>query len=259
MALSPSDLAIAAVRWLEYVGLLATLGMFVVRRLAALPPRLDWVRPPMHLALAAALAGGLGVVVGEALRTSAAPGAAGVLRVAAEGLALVLCLRGVRLVAAPAVLAAAALAFAGHAARVSPAAAGAIFADAVHVLSAGMWAGGIMAMATLRPPGGWGGDSARSLLERFGRVAVLAFGVTALTGALRATEELRGFDDLWTKSYGVVLSIKTVGVLAMVVLSALTWGRRLRLGRAESAFALAVLAATAILATFPLSPAAFEP
>src|SRR5690242_2191711 len=48
---------------------------------------------------------------------------------------------------------------------------------AVHLLSAGMWAGGIMVMASLRPPGGWAGTDGRELVERFARVALIAFGV----------------------------------------------------------------------------------
>src|SRR5690348_17740826 len=57
----------------------------------------------------------------------------------------------------------------------------------VHVLAAGMWAGGILALAILRPPGGWAAPEARDLIERFGRVAVVAFVVAAMTGLLRAT------------------------------------------------------------------------
>ncbi len=62
---SPADIAIGALRWLEYVGLLAAVGMFVIRRLAANQPRIGWARPPLHLALAAALVGGLAVVTAE--------------------------------------------------------------------------------------------------------------------------------------------------------------------------------------------------
>ena len=153
----------------------------------------------------------------------------------------------------PGIFAAAALAFAGHAASVNPAA-GAIFTDATHVLSAGAWAGGILVLATLRPPDGWGGNEGRAMLERFGRVAFLAFAITALSGALRATEELRGLDDLWATPYGVVLSLKTVGVLIMVAMSALTWRRGFRYARAEGALVLIVLVATALLAAFPMPP-----
>jgi copper transport protein len=264
---SPTDIAAAALRWLEYVGLIATIGLMVVRRLAAHPPRIKWARPSMHLALAAAFVGGLGVISVEAFEAGGSlPGAITYLtgdpsgwvrtgRVAAEGAALLFCLRGVRLVAPLALFAAAALALAGHSAGVRPPA-GAIFTDALHVLSAGVWAGGIMALATLRPPGGWNGEEGRALLARFGRVALLAFAVTALTGVLSATAELTALSDLWATSYGLVLSAKSAGVLVMLVLSALVWRRGLALARIEAGVALVVLAATALLAAYPLPPAA---
>jgi putative copper export protein len=117
-----------------------------------------------------------------------------------------------------------------------------------------MWAGGIVAMATLKPPRGWRGVEGRALLDRFSRVAPLAFAITALTGVLRATEELANVSDLWTTSYGVVLSAKTIGVIAMVALSWLVWRRGLPVARVEAAVALIVIAASALLAAYPLPP-----
>jgi putative copper export protein len=122
------------------------------------------------------------------------------------------------------------------------------------VLSAGMWAGGILVLSYLRPPTGWRGGEGRVMLERFGRVAFLAFAITALTGVLRATEELRGLSDLWATQYGLVLSAKTAGVLVMVAMSALVWKRGLPASRAEGVVVLLVLAATALLAAFPMPP-----
>jgi putative copper export protein/methionine-rich copper-binding protein CopC len=263
---TPGEIAAALLRWLEYLGLIATVGIMVVRRLAALPPRITWARPSVHVALAAAFVGGLGVVGVEALGvTGSVPGAIAYLvtdppglvrtgRVVAEGLALFFCLRGVPFVAPAAIFAAAALAFAGHAAGVRPAP-GAVFTDALHVLSAGAWAGGIIAIALLRPPDGWNGDEGRALLARFGRVALIAFAITALTGVLRATEELTGIADLWATPYGLILAAKSAGVIAMLILSALVWRRRTTAVRVEAAVALVVVAATALLAAYPLPPA----
>lgn len=259
-------LATALFHWLEYVGLIGAIGLMVIRRLAANRPRIEWARPPMHVALAAAFIGGIGVVIADAIVASGSlPGAfeylAGgpsgwvrIVRVAAEGAALFFCVRGMPMVAPLAVFAAASLSFAGHAAAVSPAA-GAIFADALHVLSAGAWAGGIIALATLRPPDGWSGADGRALLVRFGPVALLAFAMTALTGIVGATSELNGISDLWATPYGLVLSAKSAGVLLMLVLSALALRRRPAFARIEAAVALAVLGATAVLAAFPLPPA----
>jgi putative copper export protein len=212
-----------------------------VRRLGRQAPRIGWANPPMHIALAAAFLGGLGLFIGDPDLTVAG-------RVAAEALAWLLCVRGSMYVAPFAVLAAALLAVAGHATG-----AGAQFADVLHVLSAGMWAGGILALASLRPPGGWTSPEARTLLERFGRVALIAFAITALTGLLRATEQLNGFGDLWSTAYGVVLVLKAAGVALMLALS-LTWRRGRPVAGPEAAAAAVVVGATAMLATFP-SPA----
>ena len=239
----PPDLVHAVFHWLEYLGLLGGLGSFVVRRVSRFRPRLMWVNPPMHIAFATALAGGLGLLALE-------PSWLVVLRVAAEGLALFFCLRSRPLVAPFAVVAAVLLPLTGHAAGVE-APAGAVFADIVHVLSAGMWAGGILALASVRPPDGWQSAEARMLLERFGRVALIAFGITALTGALRATEQLNDVSDLWSTAYGIVLTLKSAGILAMLALS-LGWRRGWPAARAEAGVAVAVVGLTALLAAFPL-------
>jgi len=195
----------------------------------------------MHLAFAAAFVGGLGLFVGD-------PDLRVLVRVVAEGAAWLLCARGKPYVAPFAVFAAAILAISGHAGS-----AGAQFADALHVLSAGMWAGGILALASLRPPDGWRGNEARMLLERFGRVAVIAFGLTALTGLLSATQHLNGLSDLWSTTYGVVLVLKVGGVALMLGLSAL-WRRGRGSAAAEALVAILVVSATAALAV--LSPPA---
>lgn len=239
------DLVAAAFHWVEYTGLLAGIGCFVVRRVGRMPPRISWANPPMHLAFGAALLGGVGLL-------ALAPAWPVAARVVAEAAALFLCLRGRLYVAPFAVVAALLLPFSSHAAALFPAA-GAEFADALHVVSAGMWAGGILALATLRPPHGWRSEEARLLVGRFGRVALIAFGVTALTGVLRATEQLAAPADLWTTTYGVVLVAKTAGVLAMVVLSAASWRRGFPTARAEASVALAVIAATSVLAALPVA------
>ena len=197
----------------------------------------------MHLAFAAALAGGLGALV---LQHDwwIAP------RVAAEAVALVLCLRSTPAVAPFAVVAAALLPLVGHATAVEPPA-GAIFVDAVHVVSAGMWAGGILALASLRPPDGWTSPEARTMLDRFGRVAVIAAGVTVLTGVLRATEQLTGIGDLWSTSYGIALALKSVGVGVMIGLSALGWRRGRLVAGSESVATVVVIGLTALLAVLP--------
>lgn len=245
------DIALAAWRWLEYTGLVGFIGVVVVRRLAAGPPVLPWARPSIYRWLGAAFIGGLGGLIVQALH--AQPTVAALVRVVAEGTALGLCVYAGRWVVPPAIVAVAALAFASHATLVTPAA-GAIFTDVVHIVSAGMWAGGILVLSYLRPPGGWRGEAGRAMLSRFGRVAFLAFSITALTGLLRATGELRGVSDLWTTPYGQVLSAKTAGVLVMVAMSALLWTRGSPFARHEGSVVLVVIAASALLAAFPMPP-----
>jgi len=243
------DLVLAVLHWIEYLGLLGGLGSMVIRRLAANRPPLRWVAPPMHIFLGVAFAGGLAVIGVEALHAGAAPGWERIARVAAEGLAFAFCLRGISFVAPAAFLAVALLPLGGHAAAVEPPA-GAELADVLHVASASIWAGGILALATLQPPDGWRGGEAKNLLERFAGVALIAFAVTALTGVLRATEQLHGVSDLWTTSYGIVLLLKAVGVGIMLLLS-LAWRRGLPVARAEATAAILVVAATAVLAAYP--------
>jgi putative copper export protein len=244
------DLVLAAFHWVEYVGLLGGIGSIVVRRLAHNRPRIHWADPPMHVFLGVAFLGGLAVISVEGFEAGALPGWERLARVAAEGFAFVLCIRGIPFVAPVAALAAALLPFAGHAAAVQPSA-GAIFADAIHVLSAALWAGGILALATLHPPDGWRGPEAQALLDRFGGVALIAFAVTALTGVLRASDQLHELSGLWTTTYGEVLALKSLGVGIMLVLSAVAWRRGFAPARAEAAVAVLVVGATAVLAAFP--------
>jgi copper transport protein len=269
------ELALAALRALEYAGLLLAVGLLLVLQLAALTPRLDWIRAGLPLALGATAAAGVAVVLGEALLAAGGPSPDGVAaylgsglagwtrlgRVAAEIAAVLVALRWPRLAVLPLAAALVALSASGHAAAVQPAAAG-VAVTVLHLASAGLWAGGILALAVQRPPGGWRAREGRRLLDRFSPVALAAFSVTAGTGVLQGTEELSGLRDLVATAYGQVLSLKALAVLLMVPLSALAW-RRLPgwvspASRLEAALALVVVAASALLAAFPLPPARLQ-
>lgn len=263
----PVDLVLSIGRAIEYAALLLAVGMLLLNRLAQRRPRLEWVRPRLLPALVVAFVGGTAVIVGEAFLAGGAgslsaldsyflsglPGLARLARVAAEALAVLMVLRrrspvlhlGVALIT---------LAAAGHAAAVSPQWWG-IGVDAVHLVAAGLWAGGILGLATLRPPGGWRRGEGRALIDRFTPVALGAFVVTIGFGALRGTQELTAFDDLFDTSYGRVVLLKVLGVLLMVPLSSLLWLRVSRSARAEAAVAVLVIAAAAVLAAYPLPPA----
>ncbi len=261
-----SDVVLAVGRAVEYVALLVLIGMFAVARLGRRDPPLAWVRPRgRRLVAVVALTAGLAVVGGEAVLAapswdavvrylSAEPGIPRLVRLAAEVVAVAAAFSGAGwLVAAGAAGALGGLAAAGHAAAVQPAWWG-ISVDAVHLWAAGVWAGGILATASVRPPEGWSSEDARQLLRRFSPVAVPAFVVTVAAGTLRGVQELVGLRDLWTTSYGQVLALKVVAVAAMVPLSWRAWRRRSPRPRAESVLALGVVAAAALLAAYPVPP-----
>jgi copper transport protein len=257
-----SDLIVAIFRAFEYASLLLAIGMVLVRRLAR-AAGLAWVKPRLDLALGAALLSGLAVVLSEALTAAGSPspgavfnylttgtsGAARTIRLLAEALALVTALVG-RGVIPFLLVAVVALSTSGHAAAVSLG----VPVDALHLLAAGLWAGGILALATLRPPGGWRGPDGRALLEGFSSVAIPAFLLTMATGTLRGFQELSGLGDLLATPYGQVLGLKVLAVLAMVPLSILAWRRVIGTPRLEAGVAILVIGAAALLAAFPLPP-----
>jgi hypothetical protein len=179
-------------------------------------------------------------------------------RVAAEAGALLVYVlappRWRRLAALPLGATLVGLAASGHAATVQPAPIG-IGVTVLHLASAGLWAGGVMALGLRRPPGGWTGVEGRRLLGRFTPVALTAFPVTAATGALQGTEELSGLRDLVASTYGELLSLKSLAVLLMLPLSFLAWRRLLPTPRLEAVLALVVVGVSALRATFPLPPA----
>jgi copper transport protein len=261
------DLLVSVGRLVEDVSLLLLLGLVLLGRLARRRPSLEWVRTPVLPVFAAALAGGLVVVLGEALVAAPSPSASAVFtylstglpgwarlgRVLLEAAGVLVAWRWPRRAAPFAVGAIVALAAAGHAAAIQPRAWG-IGVEAVHLVSAGLWAGGVMALALQRPPDGWRGGAGRTLLDRFTPPALASFAVTAGTGVIRGIQEVGGLAALFGSSYGLVLVAKVLIVLAMVQLSVLAWRRIAFLPRAETAAAVLAIGAAALLSAFPLPP-----
>src|SRR5260370_26769677 len=244
------------------------MGLLLVRQLASNPPRLIWVRGPLVGAWAVAFAGGVAVLAGESMSAAGGlspvgiatylscgePGYARLLRLGFEAAALILAMLGIRGVTVLVLAAITALAAAGHAAALRPAAP-AIAVDAIHLASAGLWAGGILALAAIRGSGDWRSSESRVLLKRFTPVGLIAFSLTALTGLLQAVEELSSPLDLIQSTYGNVLAFKLVAVGAMLPLSLVAWRRLRPRPRLEAAIILVVVSASALLAAFPLPPA----
>ena len=264
-----SDLVLGIARATEDAALLLVVGAVVIGLLERRGPPLSWVRVRRTLAWSAAVAlvGGVVVVLGESLLASprpsatgmfaylsAGPGAPRLARLGAETLIAAGTAFGViPVVGVGVVTALTALAAAGHAAAVVPQWWG-IGVGSLHLVAAGVWAGGIGALALLRPPGGWRGGEARDLLARFTPLAVPAFLATAIFGGLRGVQELAGLVDLLATSYGQVLLVKMTAVALMVSLSWRAWRRRRPLPRLESAIGLLAIMGAALLAAYPLPP-----
>jgi copper transport protein len=261
------DLLVSVGRLVEDVSLLLLLGLLLLGRLARRWPSLEWVRTPVLPVFAAALVGGLVVVLGEALVAAPSPSGGAVFtylstglpgwarlgRVLLEAVGVLVAWRWPRRAAPFAVGAVVALATAGHAAAIQPRAWG-IAVESIHLLSAGLWAGGVMSLALQRPLDGWRGAAGRTLLDRFTSPALASFAVTAGTGVIRGIQEVGGLAALFGSSYGLVLMAKVLIVLAMVQLSVLAWRRIAFFPRAETAAAVLAIGAAALLSAFPLPP-----
>jgi len=131
---------------------------------------------------------------------------------------------------------------AAHALRSLPGWAGwaALPGNALHEAAMAVWVGGLAALLLTWRRRAW-------VLRRFGRLAVVAVVVVALSGVLLAVGSLRGPADLFVSDYGRVLTLKTIlfaGALGLAFA-----GLRGRLGGAWriEAGALAVLLSLAAL------------
>ncbi len=263
----PSDIAIGVIKWVEALALLFLAGQVLITSLAGRSPPLVWVTPRFR-ASSIALSAGLVTVWSEATVGSGGhslteyvaffnglSGAALIARLGFETLTLVAVVKSWR--SLPVWLAGALvmLAVSGHAAAVNPAWYG-IGLDAVHLLAAGLWAGGIAALALVRPPGGWRSSQGRALLDRFTPVALGAFAATVVAGGLEAITQLGSIQALFGTSYGRVLLVKMALVAAMLPLSAMAWRLKRPHVRVEAALAAGVVAAAALLASFPTPPTA---
>ena len=262
-----SDIAIGAVKWIEALALLFLAGQLLISRLARQSPSLDWVNPGFR-ASSIALSAGLVAVWAEATVGSGGhslseylaffnglSGAALIARLGFEALTLVAVI--LRSKTVPIWLAGALvmLAAGGHAAGVNPVWYG-IGLDAVHLLAAGLWAGGIAALALVHPPGGWRSSEGRVLLARFTPVALAAFGATVVAGGLEAITQLGSIQALFGTAYGRVLLVKMALVAVMLPLSAMAWRLKRPHLRIEAALAVGVVAAAALLSSFPTPPTA---
>src|SRR5688500_10492056 len=125
-------------------------------------------------------------------------------------------------------LSAAALALlsaAGHAAAVEPSAAGAIAVDVAHLIAAGVWAGGLLHLASLlHATAGTAGADARPYAvlaaRRFSTTALLLVVVIAVSGAVSTLIEVGTVAGLIGTRHGRLLIAKLLLVAVMLALGA---------------------------------------
>jgi putative copper export protein/methionine-rich copper-binding protein CopC len=159
----------------------------------------------------------------------------------------------------------------------------AITSDWLHLVAAAVWAGGIGQLALTWVPrifgrsGGLRRAVMRDVLNRFGRVAMPAFVVVAISGSVNALIRLGKLPALWETTYGRVLFVKVtlIGLIALAsYLHAMKLRPRLlatirpqlhlerrhwRLIGSEPLLIAAAIAAVAVLVAFPLPPGQTPP
>lgn len=158
---------------------------------------------------------------------------------------------------------------AGHAAAGTWSRAVAVGLQSAHFVAAGIWLGGLAALLLgLR---GAASESRAAAVRRFSTVALGALLLVAVTGTVRAIEELSSLDQLISSGYGRAITAKILLFLAIVVLGARN--RRhvsraaanaqplQRISRAELALGAGALVAAATLGSFapPVSGARIGP
>jgi len=101
-----------------------------------------------------------------------------------------------------------------------------VMALSLHVIAAGVWLGGLVTLAALRPvlPAGRIG----AVLARYSTLALVAFVVVALSGFARTLSSIGAWDQLATP-YGAIVCLKVAALVFMGVLA--SWYRGRLIGR----------------------------
>jgi copper transport protein len=270
----PSPVEIVG-RWLLFVGLGLTVGCAFVGGLAfRVAPRSS-----LRLAAAAWAVGVVGLVLlamaqrqgaqvgfGELLATDI--GRALLYRAAAilaAGLLLMVAIGSPRL-RAPALLVAGGAAAAamlvhvaaGHAAATGTLRWTKVAAQWIHFAAVGVWLGGLAAL--LAGVRGAPDETKAMAIRRFSATAGVALALVAITGVVRAVQEVGSWGDLFTSGYGLLVVTKAGLLLVLAGLGAINRYRNVprtahslgglrRVSRVELGVAAGILVAAAILAT----------
>ena len=119
--------------------------------------------------------------------------------------------------------------------------------DALHALTAGLWVGGLVALAAL------GRSVEPRALQKFSALAFASVLTLVVTGTLNSLRHLTTVEQLWQTRYGLTLVIKLTLVAATLAAAAVSrWRLRqhrvpLRSVRIEAGLTLAILVITALL------------
>jgi uncharacterized membrane protein len=147
---------------------------------------------------------------------------------------------------------------AGHASAASSFKVGQVVAQWAHFAAVGVWLGGLAAL--LLGVRGEPSDAKAAAVRRFSAVAAFAIGAVAVTGVVRAFNEVGAWGDLISTGYGLLVLAKAGLLLALAALGAVNRYRNVpasrrslrglrRVSKAELGLATGVLAAAAVLAT----------
>ncbi|MBI2203968.1 MAG: CopD family protein [Candidatus Rokubacteria bacterium] len=121
---------------------------------------------------------------------------------------------------------------AGHAAAVEPDTAVAVLVDAVHLIAAGVWLGGLVPVALLlRATSHESGEDSRAFavlaVRRFSRLAFTAVVVLVVTGLVNAVTHIGGGAALVGTDYGRLMLLKLLVIVPVLALGAVNRRRML--------------------------------
>ena len=150
------------------------------------------------------------------------------------------------------------LSMSSHAMGVESARSLAVAADGIHLLAAGTWIGSLTVILAVGRSAGRGLFAAQ--VRAFSPMAVVSVAALVLMGVGLSWAHLQSVSDLWTGTYGRVLSAKVLAAMVVLLAGFWNWRRglpsldadegasRVRRGATlEVAVAMGVLALTAVL------------
>ncbi|MEO7009014.1 MAG: CopD family protein [Caldimonas sp.] len=99
----------------------------------------------------------------------------------------------------------------------------AVWVAVLHIFSAGLWGGSVLAVAVVAAPVGshleaLGADAVLGFVHRLSAISAVGLTLVVASGIFNAWSQLAHFSDFWTSAYGQVLDVKLAFVLMLVAL-----------------------------------------